>query len=33
MNVTGVDFIIVPTQDFDHACAFYDDVLGLRGSK
>ena len=27
--VTGVDFVIVPTQDFDRSCAFYADVLGL----
>ena len=33
MNVTGVDFIAVPTQDFDKAEAFYGDVLGLERSK
>jgi predicted enzyme related to lactoylglutathione lyase len=33
MNVTGVDFIAVPTQDFDKADAFYGDVLGLERSK
>ena len=32
MNVTGVDFIAVPTQDFDKASAFYGDVLGLEPS-
>jgi predicted enzyme related to lactoylglutathione lyase len=33
MNVTGVDFICVPTQDFDRADEFYGGVLGLRRSK
>src|ERR687892_164328 len=33
MNVTGVDFITVPTRDFDKAEAFYSDVLGLERSK
>ena len=33
MNVTGVDFIIVPTQDFERAEPFYGDVLGLERSK
>ena len=33
LNVTGVDFICVPTQDFDKADAFYADVLGLERSK
>jgi catechol 2,3-dioxygenase-like lactoylglutathione lyase family enzyme len=33
MNVTGVDFITVPTQDFSRADAFYGDVLGLERSK
>jgi len=32
MNITGVDFIAVPTQDFDKASAFYGDVLGLERS-
>jgi predicted enzyme related to lactoylglutathione lyase len=27
--VTGVDFVCVPTADFDAAVAFYGDVLGL----
>jgi predicted enzyme related to lactoylglutathione lyase len=31
--VTGVDFICVPTQDFESADAFYGDVLGLERSK
>ena len=29
MNVTGVDFITVPTRDFDRAEEFYGTVLGL----
>jgi catechol 2,3-dioxygenase-like lactoylglutathione lyase family enzyme len=33
MNVTGVDFICVPTQDYEKAEAFYADVLGLERSK
>lgn len=33
MTVTGVDFICVPTQDFDRADEFYGDVLGLERSK
>jgi predicted enzyme related to lactoylglutathione lyase len=33
MNVTGVDFICMPTQDFERARAFYGDVLGLERSK
>ena len=31
--VTGVDFIAIPTQDFEKADAFYGDVLGLERSK
>ena len=31
--VTGVDFIAIPTQDFEKADAFYADVLGLERSK
>jgi predicted enzyme related to lactoylglutathione lyase len=31
--VTGVDFITVPTRDFDKADQFYGDVLGLERSK
>jgi predicted enzyme related to lactoylglutathione lyase len=33
MNVTGVDFITVPTRDFAKASEFYGDVLGLERSK
>ena len=33
MNVTGVDFITVPTRDFEAADAFYGDVLELERSK
>ena len=33
MNITGVDFITVPTQDFEKADEFYGDVLGLERSK
>jgi len=33
VNVTGVDFIAIPTQDFERADAFYADVLGLERSK
>ena len=32
MNVTGVDFITVPTRDFDSASEFYGTVLGLECS-
>jgi predicted enzyme related to lactoylglutathione lyase len=31
--VTGVDFICVPTQDFDRAVDFYENTLGLEKSK
>ena len=27
--VTGVDFVVVPTRDFDAAVEFYSTVLGL----
>jgi predicted enzyme related to lactoylglutathione lyase len=27
--VTGIDFAVVPTKDFDSAMEFYGDVLGL----
>jgi predicted enzyme related to lactoylglutathione lyase len=27
--VTGVDFVVVPTQDIEKAKAFYEEVLGL----
>jgi len=33
VNVTGIDFIAIPTQDFERADAFYADVLGLERSK
>ena len=33
MNVTGVDFICVPTRDYDKASEFYGTVLGLPFSK
>jgi predicted enzyme related to lactoylglutathione lyase len=32
MNVTGVDFITVPTRDFEKASEFYGTVLGLECS-
>jgi predicted enzyme related to lactoylglutathione lyase len=32
MNITGVDFITVPTRDFDKASEFYGTVLGLERS-
>ena len=28
-SVTGVDFIMIPTQDYDAAAAFYGETLGL----
>jgi len=31
--VSGVDFIAVPTRDFEKASDFYGNVLGLRRSK
>ncbi len=33
LDVTGVDFICVPTRDFDQASEFYANVLGLERSK
>jgi catechol 2,3-dioxygenase-like lactoylglutathione lyase family enzyme len=30
VDVTGVDFITLPTRDFARASAFYEGVLGLR---
>ena len=33
MNITGVDFICVPTRDFEKASEFYGTVLGLPRSK
>ena len=32
-HVSGVDFIAVPTRDFDKANEFYGDILGLERSK
>lgn len=32
-HVTGVDFVTIPTQDFEAADRFYGDVLGLERSK
>jgi catechol 2,3-dioxygenase-like lactoylglutathione lyase family enzyme len=32
MNVTGVDFICVPTRDYEKASEFYGGVLGLECS-
>ena len=32
MDITGVDFITVPTTDYERASAFYGDVLGLECS-
>jgi catechol 2,3-dioxygenase-like lactoylglutathione lyase family enzyme len=29
MDITGVDFVTVPTTDYERAAAFYGDVLGL----
>jgi catechol 2,3-dioxygenase-like lactoylglutathione lyase family enzyme len=31
--VTGVDFVSIPTKDFEGARTFYADVLGLEPSK
>ncbi|MEJ7783306.1 MAG: VOC family protein [Solirubrobacteraceae bacterium] len=33
MNITGVDFICVPTQDYERASVFYGETLGLALSK
>ena len=33
MNVTGVDFTIVPITDFERSKNFYGEVLGLEESK
>jgi predicted enzyme related to lactoylglutathione lyase len=33
MDISGVDFITVPTRDFEEADRFYGDVLGLERSK
>ena len=29
INITGVDFVAVPTNDFDASVRFYEEVLGL----
>ncbi len=29
LGITGVDFVTLPTQDFDRATNFYGEVLGL----
>jgi catechol 2,3-dioxygenase-like lactoylglutathione lyase family enzyme len=33
LTVTGVDFIAIPTREFEKADEFYADVLGLKRSK
>jgi catechol 2,3-dioxygenase-like lactoylglutathione lyase family enzyme len=33
LTVTGVDFIAIPTRDFDKADEFYGNLLGLKRSK
>ena len=33
MNVTGTDFVCIPTQDIERARAFYGNTLGLRFGK
>ncbi len=33
MDVTGTDFICMPTQDFETAERFYGETLGLKRSK
>jgi predicted enzyme related to lactoylglutathione lyase len=32
LQVTGVDFVVLPTSNFEAAAAFYDNTLGLRRS-
>jgi catechol 2,3-dioxygenase-like lactoylglutathione lyase family enzyme len=32
LQVTGVDFVVMPTRDYETAVAFYGDTLGLRRS-
>ncbi len=32
MQITGVDFVTVPTRDFEKASEFYENVLGLERS-
>ena len=33
VNITGVDFICVPTRDYERAAGFYGETLGLPLSK
>jgi predicted enzyme related to lactoylglutathione lyase len=33
MNITGVDFITIPTTDFERSSKFYEQTLGLEPSK
>jgi len=33
MNITGVDFVCVPTKNWEEAKDFYGDTLGLERSK
>ena len=33
MNITGVDFVAVPTRDWETAKEFYGETLGLERSK
>jgi catechol 2,3-dioxygenase-like lactoylglutathione lyase family enzyme len=33
LNVTGVDFVCVPTRDHDQAVRFYSEILGLERGK
>jgi predicted enzyme related to lactoylglutathione lyase len=33
MNITGVDFVCVPTRDWEEAKDFYGETLGLERSK
>ncbi len=33
MNVTGTDFVCIPTQNYETAEKFYGDTLGLQRSK
>ena len=33
IQITGVDFVCVPTSDHDRACEFYGGVLGLPKAK
>ena len=33
MNISGVDFVTLPIQDFERSKAFYGGVLGLEESK